>query len=490
MKDGISTPMREDNPSSPNDFEKGKPGSQARDRAEAQVETLREQGGIFVEAVKATRMPMVVTDVRLPGNPIIFANEAFLDVSGYAMDEVLGQQPHFMTGSDTDSEDARRFRDALDRKEDVVVESWQYRKDGSRFCAAVFCRPLVDEQGRAANHFLSYLDITGGLEAEAYRHSEILESISDAFYAVDRDWRFTYVNRKAEEWWGRRRQDLIGKHYWEEFAQAVGSDPYEAHLTAAKTREVVRLEARSAVLDKWVDITIYPTADGGLSVYFRDISERAEAEAALRESERNAQSLLAELQHRVRNTLAVVRSIARRTAESSDSTDDMISHFEGRLNAFSRVQSAVTRSSGGAVDVKSLIEDELLAVAVREGKQLKVDGPELCLKSKAAESLSLAIHELATNAVKYGALSALNGSLSVHWKRIDEPKSARLHLEWLERGLDTEPRREREGFGHEMLLRTLPFDLAAETSIEFTSDGMRFTMDLPLGPEILAETAQ
>jgi two-component system CheB/CheR fusion protein len=168
----------------------------------------------------------------------------------------------------------------------------------------------------------------------------------------------------------------------------------------------------------------------------------------------------------------------------------MISHFEGRLNAFSRVQSAVTRSSGGAVDVKSLIEDELLAVAVRKGKQLKVDGPELCLKSKAAESLSLAIHELATNAVKYGALSALNGSLSVHWERIDEPEAARLHLEWLERGLDTEPRRDREGFGHEMLLRTLPYDLAAETSIEFTSDGMRFIMDLPLGPEILAETAQ
>ncbi|HEX8532609.1 MAG TPA: PAS domain-containing protein, partial [Allosphingosinicella sp.] len=102
---------------------------------------------------------------------------------------------------------------------------------------------------------------------------DILESVSDAFYAVDRDWRFTYLNRKAEEWWGRRREELLGKVYWEEFPVAVGSEPYQAHLRAAETREVVRLEAMSPILGKWVDISIYPTGDGGLSVYFRDISE-------------------------------------------------------------------------------------------------------------------------------------------------------------------------------------------------------------------------
>ncbi|MBP0493417.1 PAS domain S-box protein [Roseomonas indoligenes] len=122
------------------------------------------------------------------------------------------------------------------------------------------------------------------LGASLTRTNEILESISDAFYAVDHEWRFTYVNHRAEEWWGRRREDLIGKVYWEEFPQAVGSEAYEAHLRAARERRLVQVEVVSPILHHWVDVSIYPS-EHGLSVYFRDISERRTAERALRESE-------------------------------------------------------------------------------------------------------------------------------------------------------------------------------------------------------------
>lgn len=208
---------------------------------------------------------------------------------------------------------------------------------------------------------------------------------------------------------------------------------------------------------------------------------------ALRTSERDAQTLLAELQHRVRNTLAVVRSIARRTAERSPNVDEMISHFEGRLNAFARVQSAVTRTLDAGVDIKAIVEDELLAVAAREGKQLRIRGPEVCLRPKAAESISLAVHELATNAVKYGALSVPKGRIRITWDRIPDHAAEELRLEWVEAGLDARPQPTREGFGHEMLLRTLPYDLQAKTRIEFTNDGIRFSMRMPLRPDVLAE---
>jgi PAS domain S-box-containing protein len=117
------------------------------------------------------------------------------------------------------------------------------------------------------------------------RNEEILESIADAFYAVDRDWRFTYVNRKAEEWWKRKREDLIGKVYWDEFPAAVGSEAYEAHQIARRERRTVHVETLSPLLGHWVDIDIHPTAAGGLSVYFRDVSERKLGEAAVRQTE-------------------------------------------------------------------------------------------------------------------------------------------------------------------------------------------------------------
>ena len=210
----------------------------------------------------------------------------------------------------------------------------------------------------------------------------------------------------------------------------------------------------------------------------------------LRESERHAQILLAELQHRVRNTLAVVRSIGRRTAERSTNVEEMVSHFEGRLNAFARVQSAVTRAAEPGIELSSIIDDELLAVAAREGDQLRISGPKVHLRSRPAESISLAVHELATNAVKYGALSVEGGRVRVSWD-VAAPDDAppKLTFKWLETGLPKRPSARREGFGHDMLRRSLPYELQAETDIEFTADGLRFTMRMPLGPYVLAEGA-
>ena len=375
--------MSNRDPPSPNEFERDKPGTAARDVAEDAIQLLRRKGGVFVDAVRATRVAMVLTDPNLPGNPIVFANQSFLDLSGYSMDEVLGQQPYFMNGPKTDEEDARRFRSALEEDRDEVIETVQYRKDGSRFTGSLFLSAFKDDAGCTLHHFLSWIDVSRRVDAEG------------------------------------READLKATH------------------------------------------------------------------KALQQSEFHAQALLAELQHRVRNTLAVVRSIARRSADSSDSVEEMIAHFEGRLNAFARVQSTV--SHGAGVDLHTIIEDELLAVATREGERLRIlGGPVVYLQSTPAETIGLGIHELATNAVKYGALSTPGGRIKVNWERIPDHGTDRLRLTWIEAGLTEKPEKTREGFGHEMLLRSLPYQLGATTEIEFTNDGMCFTMDLPLGPRILA----
>jgi len=135
MKDDTSTPITDE--SSPNAFERDKPGTSARRDAEGAIEELRQRGGLFVDAVRAARMPMALTDPNLPGNPIVFANEAFLKLSVYSMDEVLGQQPHFLNGPGTDPKDAARFREAIRSDQDDIIETVQYRKDGRRFVATV-----------------------------------------------------------------------------------------------------------------------------------------------------------------------------------------------------------------------------------------------------------------------------------------------------------------------------------------------------------------
>ena len=132
-------------------------------------------------------------------------------------------------------------------------------------------------------------------EREARRElSGILESISDAFFAVDREWRFTYVNRRAEELWSKSREDLLGKSLWEEFPQADDSVQYREIRRAMKERTTTGFEAISPKMDVWVAGSAYPSADGGVSVYFSDVSERKRVEEALRDSEERFRAIVSQ----------------------------------------------------------------------------------------------------------------------------------------------------------------------------------------------------
>lgn len=149
-----------------NQFEPDLPDTPGRARAERHVDAVQQQGGLFVEAVRRTRMPMLVTDPTLPGNPITFANPAFMELSGYSLDELLGQDPHFMNGAGTDPEAIEQYTRAMQERRDATLEIVQYRKDGSAFRAMLFASPIDDGQGTVTSHFLSYLDITQRWEAE------------------------------------------------------------------------------------------------------------------------------------------------------------------------------------------------------------------------------------------------------------------------------------------------------------------------------------
>lgn len=204
-------------------------------------------------------------------------------------------------------------------------------------------------------------------------------------------------------------------------------------------------------------------------------------------SEEHLKMLLAELQHRVRNVMAVVRSIARRTGETSDTLADYAMHLDGRLDALGRAQALVTRDPAAGVDLEYLVAEELLAHAAHEGNQVKIAGPKVRLKAKAAETMGLALHELVTNAVKYGALSRDGGRIAVTWVVERGEGVPLLRFAWAESGVPVAAvGRRRRGFGTELIEKTLGYELGATAKLAFAPGGLRCTVELPLTERIVA----
>jgi two-component sensor histidine kinase len=210
-----------------------------------------------------------------------------------------------------------------------------------------------------------------------------------------------------------------------------------------------------------------------------DALERARAEDHLH-------VVVAELQHRTRNLLAVVRSIANQTLASSNSLDVFRAKFEDRLGALARVQGLLSRSDQDPITIEMIVRMELAALGAEEAlNRMRLSGPDVPLQNAMVQTLSLALHELATNARKYGALSNETGRLAVEWRVTTfEHGEKRLTLDWTETwvaaGAPPPHNGARHGYGRELIERVLPYSLGAITRYELNDTSVRCTIDVPL----------
>nr|WP_090961870.1 sensor histidine kinase [Aureimonas phyllosphaerae] len=203
------------------------------------------------------------------------------------------------------------------------------------------------------------------------------------------------------------------------------------------------------------------------------------------------QVLVAELQHRTRNLIGVVRAMSERTAEGIDHLPDFLNLFHARLGALARVNSLLSKlDSGQRVTFDSLLKTELEARGIpidAETSRVVLHGPEgVRLPSATVQTFALALHELTTNAVKYGALSGGEGRLTVTWLvRPGGANADRLHVEWSETGVIDMPEEaaaaQGSGYGRTLIEQALPYQLDAMTTYVLLPDGVRCTIDLPLG---------
>jgi PAS domain S-box-containing protein len=191
--------------------------------------------------------------------------------------------------------------------------------------------------------------------------------------------------------------------------------------------------------------------------------------------------LLDELQHRVRNIMAMITSVTARTADTAASVEDYASLLTRRLAAMARTQLLLTHAVNNRVEINTLIRNELATQAHHEG-QYELSGPEVTVSPKAAEVLTLAVHELATNALKYGALASKNGKITVNWRFVQAHGHLRLRLTWSEKrspmqGWQPATRR---GFGTILIEERVPYELSGEAKVEITPEGAQAWIEFPL----------
>ena len=228
---------------------------------------------------------------------------------------------------------------------------------------------------------------------------------------------------------------------------------------------------------RWHDLHIEPLRNDagdivGLTCASVDVTERKEGEAHLR-------LLLRELTHRSKNLLAVIQAMARQTARHAGSTEGFLNQFGARLQALSSSHDLLVRESWHGASLRELIRSQLRDYFDASGERVTLDGVDIALKPEAAQNLGLALHELAANAARFGALSAPEGPLSITWRRRPADAGEALEIDWCERGGPRVKPRRKKGFGSMVIEGNLSRALNATVDLTFDPEGLQCKVVIP-----------
>ena len=367
------------------------------------------------------------------------------------------------------------------RDRELVVE----RPDGSRLTLLANLDPLFDEDGRLVGGVNCFQDITARKEAEdrlqqrEQWYRDLLEALPAAIYTTDAEGRISFFNQAAADLAGRR--PVLGSEAWCVSWKLYGPDGAPiAHedcpmATTLKTGSPVRGTEKIAERPDGTRVPIlpYPTplrdAQGkliGAVNMLVNITERKEAEEA-------KTLLLRELAHRVNNTFAVILAVAQQSLRAAPSAEAFAETFTGRLQALAQAHSLLLAKDWAGADLGELAEGQLAPFCLEGDDRLTIDGPKVTLVPTQAIALGVVLHELGTNAAKYGALSNADGKVELSWKFA----ANRVSLTWTERYGPPVTPPSRRGLGSKLIKRGLP---NADIDWRFEPEGVVCTIDLPL----------
>jgi len=364
------------------------------------------------------------------------------------------------------------------------------RADGMRLCILANAEPLFDATGRLLGAVECFQDVTAVAARSAKAASggndsgALLEALPVAVYTTDADGRITFFNQAAAELWGCRPELNSDNDKWNGAWRLFWSDgremPRDQSPMAVALKKGMLLRGAEAVAErpdgKRIPFMPYPTplygADGkltgGVNVMI-DISERKRAEE-------RQQTLMEEINHRVKNTLSTVQALVSQTIKGAAKEEKDV--FAGRLFALSRGHDLLARQGWLSADLQ-LIAEEVLAPY--HGR-IAVEGESLRLPPRMALTLTMVLHELAANALKHGALSVPQGKVALSWQMKSDRRGRGLVLTWSESSGPVVKPPQLQGFGTKLIQRSIVQELNGDAEATFDPAGVRFDLRIPMPP--------
>ncbi|WP_434591323.1 PAS domain S-box protein [Pseudomonas sp. R4-83] len=416
---------------------------------------------------------------------LLRVNDALCTMLGRSREQLLAMTFFDYTHPDSVEQDRELYaRQVAGNLDNYVLRKRAMKLDGQPLYLDIHSSSVRAPDGRFRYGVRVIQDVTLARKTEnRLRESErhmrnLLEALPAATYTTDAEGRITFYNRAAVELSGRTPQ--LGELWcvtWKLFNTDGSYLPHDQCPMAVALKENRPIRGVEAIAERpdgtRVPFTPYPTplhdADGNLVGAINmlvDITERKQAED-------RQKNLIDELNHRVKNTLTTVQSLAAQTARNAKDANDGYTRFEARLLALSRAHDLLTKRHWGLTPLDLLAHEVLMPIFGQEPGRVVITGDAFNVDSRVALNLTMTLNELAINALKYGAMSTERGTLSVRWSVQPKPNGALLSLDWREQGGPPVFTPEREGLGSRLMKRCIERDLGGSFELDFSREGVR-----------------
>lgn len=327
-------------------------------------------------------------------------------------------------------------------------------------------------------------ELAGRLEAPGAgesRYQKLFAAIDEGFCIVEVrldapdglvDYRVIEANPAFYEKTGFS-PDVLGA-WLREAAPGLEEHWFETYGGVARDGKALRFESPSEFLGRWFDVYAFPIDEpeqSHVAILFNDVTFR-------KHDEEQARLVVEEINHRSRNMLGVIQAIARHTLAGNDA--GFLQRFGERIHALAASNDLLAKNKWRAVSLSELVQSQLAPFADEPRTRFELDGPAVFLTPVATKALGMAVHELATNAVKYGALANDHGRIVVTWSVRDEAADQRLHIWWQETDGPAVQNPSRTGFGSKVTSGMVESSMGGKVEVSYASTGLSWRLDCPI----------